>query len=217
MMAAGIAIGWHISRPFAITLAALWVMGAIYNIPPIRTKDVPYLDVLSESINNPIRMLLGWYIVAPALVPPVSLLLSYWMLGCYFMALKRFSEFRDIQDPARAASYRRSFAHYTEHSLMVSVMFYASAAMLLFGAFIVRYRIELVLAFPMVAWVMAVYLRLSYDRESAVQNPEKLHRCPRLMIAVALCAASMAVLLWVNIPALQEVLKPTLPLSGGSP
>ncbi len=157
-------------------------------------------------------MLLGWYIVAPDLIPPVSLLLAYWMVGCYFMGLKRFSEFRDIQDPARAAAYRRSFAHYTEQSLMISVMFYASAAMLFFGAFIIRYRIELVLTFPLVAWVMAVYLQLAYEPESAVQNPEKLHRSPRLMLAVSLCAASMAVLFWVDVPTLQQVFKPTLPV-----
>src|SRR5665213_3166657 len=52
MMAAGVAIGWTISRPFAATLLALWVMGCAYNIPPLRTKDVPYLDVLTESVNN---------------------------------------------------------------------------------------------------------------------------------------------------------------------
>ena len=36
-------------------------MGCLYNIPPIRTKDHAYVDVLSESINNPIRFLVGWY------------------------------------------------------------------------------------------------------------------------------------------------------------
>ena len=38
----------------------LWVMGCIYNIPPVRSKDLPYLDVLSEAVNNPLRMLAGW-------------------------------------------------------------------------------------------------------------------------------------------------------------
>ena len=215
MMILGIGVGWTISKPFVLALAALWIMGCIYNFPPVRAKDLPYLDVLTESVNNPIRMLLGWFIVAPNLIPPVSLLFSYWMAGCYFMALKRFSEFRDIQDAARAASYRRSFGYYTEQSLMVSVMFYASAAMLFFGAFIIRYRIELVLTFPLVAWVMAVYLKLSYVHGSAVQNPEKLHRSRRLMLAVGICAAAMLVLLRIDIPALSDTFKPTLPLSGG--
>jgi decaprenyl-phosphate phosphoribosyltransferase len=215
MMTAGMAIGWSISTPFVLALGALWIMGCVYNFPPVRSKDVPYIDVLSESVNNPIRMLLGWYIVAPALVPPVSLLLSYWMAGCYFMALKRFSEFRDINGVGGAAAYRRSFASYTEQSLMVSAMLYAASAMLFFGAFLIRYRIELILAFPLVAGVMAVYLQLSYERESAVQNPEKLHRSPALMTAVVACVAVMLLLLWVDVPVLQEIFKPTLPLRSG--
>ena len=85
----------------------LWVMGCIYNIPPVRSKDLPYVDVLSESVNNPLRMLAGWFIVGTASVAPASLLLSYWMVGCYFMAMKRYAEYREIGDPTRAAAYRQ--------------------------------------------------------------------------------------------------------------
>jgi decaprenyl-phosphate phosphoribosyltransferase len=215
MMAAGISLGWLVSKPFVAVLAALWIMGCIYNIPPIRTKDLPYLDVLSESLNNPLRMLLGWYMVTTILIPPVSLLVSYWMVGCYFMALKRTSEFRDFADKSNAAAYRKSFRYYSEESLMVSVMFYASAAMLFFGAFIMRYRVELILSFPLVAYVMAVYLRLSNERGSAVQNPEKLHRSSKLMVPVFLCAVVMLILLRVDIPWMANYFKPTLPVRSG--
>ena len=61
------------------TVFVLWVMGCIYNIRPIRSKDLPYIDVLSEAVNNPLRMLAGWFIVGTASVAPGSLLLSYWM------------------------------------------------------------------------------------------------------------------------------------------
>jgi len=211
LMAAGLALAVMVSRPFTYTMAALWIMGIVYNVPPLRSKDVPYLDVLSESVNNPLRMLAGWYMVTTALVPSLSLLMAYWMLGCYFMALKRYSEFRDIADAATAAAYRKSFRFYSEHSLLVSVMFYSAASMLFFGAFVIRYRVELVLSFPLVAWVMAVYLQLSFDRNSAVQNPEYLHRQPKLMISVAVCAATMAILIFWNIPVLQQMFSPTLP------
>ncbi len=212
MMAAGIGLGLLVSKTFTVILGVLWLMGCIYNCPPIRTKDLPYLDVLSESVNNPLRMLLGWYMVTQTLTPPISLLISYWMVGCYFMGLKRVSEFRDIQDRGRAAAYRKSYQFYTESSLMVSVMFYAAAAMLFFGAFITRYRIELVLAFPFVALVMAVYLHVSYEPESAVQNPEKLHRNPVLMTTVAASALVIVALLWFNIPQMHDWFKPTLPI-----
>ena len=90
-------------------MLALWVMGCVYNIPPVRSKDLPYLDVLSESINNPLRMLAGWYMTGIDAFAPTSLLLSYWMVGCYFMAIKRYAEYNEIDDPERAAAYRSSF------------------------------------------------------------------------------------------------------------
>jgi decaprenyl-phosphate phosphoribosyltransferase len=133
MMVVGVAIGLIVGKLFALTAAFLWVMGCFYNIPPARTKDVPYLDVLTESVNNPLRMLLGWYAVTSLLVPPVSLLVSYWMIGCYFMALKRFSELSEIGNKSVAGAYRASFKRYTPESLLVSVVFYASTAMLFLG------------------------------------------------------------------------------------
>ena len=214
MMLAGVAIGLTISRMFALMALILWIMGCIYNFPPIRTKDVPYLDVLTESINNPLRMLLGWYAVTSVLVPPVSLLIAYWMIGCYFMALKRFSELSELQkcgDSALAGAYRASFKRYTPESLLVSVLFYASTAMLFLGAFIIRYRIELILGFPFVAFTMAIYLKLSFKPDSAVQNPEKLYREPLLMASFASTVLVMGLLLFIRMPRLEQFFTPTLP------
>ena len=213
LMVVGVGIGRLVSLPFAITVGVLWVMGCLYNIPPVRSKDLPYLDVLSESVNNPLRMLAGWFIVVPgaSTAAPGSLLLSYWMIGCYFMAMKRYAEFRDIGDQARAAAYRKSFGFYTEHRLLISIMFYGSAAMLFLGAFVMRYRLELILAFPLVALVMAIYLALAFKPNSAVQRPEGLYREPVLMAAVVGCAVLTAVLLFVDIPSLPQLFTPTAP------
>jgi 4-hydroxybenzoate polyprenyltransferase len=215
VMMIGLLAASHVNRSFMITLGILWVMGCIYNIPPVRTKNVPFLDVLSESVNNPLRLLAGWYIVGEQLVPPLSLLLAYWMVGGYFMALKRFGEFRDIGNQTLAAKYRPSFRSYSERSLLVSAMFYGSAGMLFFGAFIMRYRMELVLAFPAVALVMAIYLHLAFEPESVVVNPEKLYKEPRLIVSIAACVFVIAVLLRYDIPALHRIFVPTLPVAGG--
>ena len=220
MMAAGIAIGLTISKMFALMALILWIMGCVYNFPPIRTKDVPYLDVLTESINNPLRMLLGWYAVTSLLIPPISLLIAYWMIGCYFMALKRFSELTELQrvgDRSLAGSYRASFKRYTSESLLVSVLFYASTAMLFLGAFIIRYRIELILGFPFVAFTMAIYLKLSFKPESAVQNPEKLYREPLLMASFLSTVLVMGLLLFIHMPRLEQFFLPTIPTSTSSP
>lgn len=213
-MIVGLAIGSRVSRSYMLTLAALWVMGCIYNIPPVRSKDVPYVDVLTESVNNPLRMLAGWFIIGPALVPPISLLMSYWMIGAYFMAMKRYAEYRFIGDAVRAATYRKSFAHYTEQRLLTSIVFYGSAAMLFFGAFIMRYRLELILAFPLIALVMASYMRLGMLPDSPVQRPEELYRHRGLMIAVIACSAVLVACLFVDVPVLDRVFAPTMPTRG---
>jgi len=213
LMLAALGLAASVSTGLVLTLGVLWLMGDVYNLRPLRTKDLPYADVVSEAINNPLRLLAGWFIVDPGSLPPASLLLSYWMVGCYFMALKRYAEMRAIDDPARAAAYRKSFAHYTEARLLVSVMFYASAAMLLFGTFIMRYRIELVLAYPFVAWVMASYLALALEPDSPVQRPEALYREGRLMLAVVACSVVLVALLFVDLPWLRESLAPWGPES----
>jgi decaprenyl-phosphate phosphoribosyltransferase len=211
LAAIGIGMGERLSTGLGLALAVLWIMGCVYNIPPIRSKDVPYLDVLSEAVNNPLRMLVGWYIVNPGGLAPVSLLVSYWMVGCYFMAIKRFAEYRHIGDRGRAIAYRRSFAGITEERLLISIVFYASAAMLFFGAFAMRYRIELIVSFPLIAFVMAIYLAVGFRPDSATQRPEGLYREPVLMAAVVACTVLMAILLFVDLPGVSRVFVPTLP------
>lgn len=199
----GFALAGAVSRQLFYCVLCLWLMGCAYNIPPMRMKDLPYLDVLAESINNPIRFCVGWYIVTAAILPPVSMLTAYWMLGGYFMALKRFSEYRQIGVES-ARLYRPSFARYSEESLLVAALFYAAASMLFFGAFIMRYRIEMIFAFPFIALLMAVYFKLAFTHDSPVQHPEKLYREPVLMALLGLCSAVLIVTCFVHFPWLAQ-------------
>jgi decaprenyl-phosphate phosphoribosyltransferase len=200
----GLLLAGEVSKPLFLSVLSLWIMGCLYNIPPVRTKDLPYLDVLSESINNPIRLCVGWYIVTSVVIPPISLLVAYWMLGAFFMALKRFSEFRQIGCDS-AMRYRRSFEFYNEEVLLTSVTFYAAAAMLFFGAFIMRYRIEMVFAFPVIALLMAFYFRLAFSPDSSVQHPEKLYREPVLMVLLVACSTVLVITTFVNMPWLAQL------------
>ncbi|WP_348269845.1 UbiA family prenyltransferase [Edaphobacter paludis] len=209
MMGVGMTLAAWIGLHFAVAAFALWVMGCIYNIRPLRTKDITYLDVLTESVNNPLRMLLGWYMVTQVIIPPTSMLCAYWMLGCYFMGLKRFSEFREIGSRQGACAYRKSFEHYNERSLLGSVVFYAAMAMLMFGIFVVRYRIELILSFPFIALLMAMYFDLSFKDNSAVQHPEKLYREPSLMLTAIFTTIVMIVLLNVHVPMVGRIFTPS--------
>lgn len=64
LTALGFGLSSLICTPFLLSNVWLWVMGILYNVKPFRTKDIPILDVLSESVNNAIRLLLGWFIVS---------------------------------------------------------------------------------------------------------------------------------------------------------
>ena len=201
LMIVGLALASLVSKALVLVLLWLWVMGCVYNIPPVRAKDVPYVDVLVESINNPIRLLIGWYIVSPPFQMPASLLISYWMIGAYLMAIKRFAEMRDISKNISAKQYRKSFGYYTEQNLLVSIMFYAATAMLFFGAFVMRYRLELILSFPLIAFIMAMYLNLAFKEDGSAQAPEKLWKEIPLMAASFLCLILMVFLMNFSLPA----------------
>ena len=54
LLALGLGLCALVSRQVAATAASLWIMGIAYNVRPLRTKERVYLDVLSESVNNPI-------------------------------------------------------------------------------------------------------------------------------------------------------------------
>lgn len=188
---AGLALALAVNRAFCAMALWLFVMGIVYNVEPLRTKDVPFLDVLSESVNNMIRLLMGWFIVATNTLPPCSVILGYWMCGAFLMATKRFAEYRMIGDPARAGAYRKSFRHYTEVSLLVSSFVYSVVATFLIGVFLVKYKIELLVAIPFLVALFAKYLAISFKKDSAAQKPEKLYREKSLMALTALFAASI--------------------------
>lgn len=199
----GMALSFAVNLPFVLTELWLLVMGVLYNVKPIRTKDVAYLDVLSESINNMIRLLLGWFIVCEDVYPPSSILVGYWMAGAFLMAVKRYAEYRMIGNPELAGSYRKSFSKYTEESLLCSSFFYALCATFLIGVFLLKYRIEYIVAMPVLFLLFCYYLYIAHKPDSAAQKPEKLFREKKLMLLVAVLVALFAVLTVVDIPIME--------------
>jgi decaprenyl-phosphate phosphoribosyltransferase len=206
----GILLARFINIPFEMTSVALLIMGLVYNVPPIRTKDHIYLDVLSESINNPLRFLLGWFSVTGAGLPPSSVILAYWMGGAFLMGVKRYSEFRGIGDPVRAGLYRRSFKKYTEQTLLLSAFFYAICSSFFIAIFLIKYRIEYVLTFPLFATLFTWYLAIGLKDDSAAQAPEKLYRETRFMAFAALAFIVAAALFFIDLPFLQIFMEPRL-------
>jgi len=199
----GVALSFVVNIPFLLTELWLLIMGILYNVKPIRTKDVAYLDVLSESINNMIRLLLGWFIVCDDVYPPSSIMVGYWMAGAFLMAVKRYAEYRMIGNPKLAGSYRKSFSKYTEETLLCSSFFYALCATFLIGIFLLKYRIEYIVAMPVLFFLFCYYLYIAHKPDSAAQKPEKLFREKKLMLLVAVLVALFAVLTVVDIPIME--------------
>jgi len=197
---AGLGLGALISLHFLAFAALLLVMGGVYNVRPLRTKDRHYLDVLSESINNPLRLLLGWSAVVSDVLPPSSIVLAYWMGGAYLMAIKRYAEYRFIADPVRAGLYRRSFRFYTEQSLLVSGFYYALSCAFFLGVFLIKYRIEFLLCMPFLALLFAWYLTIGMRTQSAAQHPERLYREKSFVAYVGALALLITLLFFVDLP-----------------
>jgi 4-hydroxybenzoate polyprenyltransferase len=205
----GLLLGLMVSVPFFYMALLLLIMGFFYNIRPFRTKDRVYLDVLSESVNSPIRLAMGWYIVTTALLPPASFIIAYWMGGAFLMTIKRFAEYRFINDPERAGLYRRSFRHYTEERLLIAAFFYSLCAALFLGVFLMKHRIELLVSFPFLAALFGWYLHIGMKADSAAQAPERLYREKKFMGYVAFVALLMGALLFFEVPWLHVLIEDT--------
>ncbi len=196
----GLLLATALGKTFLLFSVVLLCMGIVYNVRPLRTKDRPYLDVLSEAVNNPLRFMLGWAAVVGDVLPPSSILLAYWMGGAYLMAVKRYAEYRFIADPVIAGAYRRSFRYYDETSLLLSAMFYALSAAFFLGVFLIKYRIEFLLAMPFLAGLFVWYMRIGMQAESVAQSPEKLHHERGFMAYLFAVVLIIAGLFTVNMP-----------------
>jgi hypothetical protein len=62
-----------------------------------------------------------------------------------------------------------------------------------------------------------MYLLLAFKPNSAVQRPEGLYREPKLMGAVLVCSALIAVLMVFDVPVLSRIFTPTAPTITGEP
>ncbi|MBQ8591931.1 MAG: UbiA prenyltransferase family protein [Lachnospiraceae bacterium] len=207
---AGIVCSVFINGLFLAMEVGLLVMGIIYNVKPLRTKDIIYLDVITESVNNMIRLLLGWFIITNHVLPPVSILFGYWMAGAFLMGTKRLAEYRMIANPEVAGQYRRSFQYYSEKTLFGSSFFYALCATFFIGVFLIKYRTEYLLAMPVMFVLFAYYIMMAFNEDSAAQKPEKLYKEKKLIAIIVVFVILLAVLSVIDIPMLHLFSAPYL-------
>ncbi|MCF8482131.1 MAG: UbiA prenyltransferase family protein [Rhodospirillum sp.] len=207
LAAVGLALASQLGPLFQYASLLFVLSGITYNVRPFRTKDCAFLDVMSEAINNPIRLALGWAMVSSMTLPPLSLIGSYWMGGAFLMAAKRLGEYRFItQEKGEAAArlYRKSFATYNVELLIVSCFMYAVIANFLLAVFLIKYRTEYLLSFPLFAILFAYYLHLALKPASIAQRPERLHRDRGLIVILVFLTATLTLLSFIDIPLLEQ-------------
>jgi 4-hydroxybenzoate polyprenyltransferase len=169
-------------------ILAFLLMGLLYNVKPIRLKDIFILDVVSESFNNPIRFLVGWYSISDSFFSNFLFLVGYWGLGAFLMNNKRLSEILYLANKSEAFLYRPSFKYYTrKNTNYLSVVYILISINLLQLEKILNPSI-LVLIVSLIVMFLIRYYILSKVlwRKSQFIEPEKLIYDPIIQIVVIL-------------------------------
>lgn len=161
--------------PLIGSVLLLVLSGIVYNVPPIRLKDRAYVDFTAEALNNPIRLMVGWYVIAsPSQLVPISFLLAYWFIGVFLMASKRFGEIRLFADTKKAAAYRLSLRHYTEERLIMAMIAGLSACNFMLGVLAFKYSVDIVIVLPfLIGWIVW-FFKLAFEQNTIVKDPERI-------------------------------------------
>ena len=165
------------STYFLFSLVALLVAGILYNVPPIRVKDIPYLDSTLESGNNPIRFLIGWHILASS-IPPLSLLISWWAFGNFLMVGKRVAEKKFLTEE-ESSGYRLSLKKYSLKGLKVFMASNAVIFLATFCLFAVESKLNTFLfSTPFILIYLVMFMKKSVQDIKGAEEPERLLKNP---------------------------------------
>lgn len=185
------------NRSYSIALALLLLSGILYNVKPIRLKDVAFADFILESFNNPIRLWLGWYALTAAnSFPPLSIVVAWWSFGALLMSGKRYAELRFIDDADRSGAYRKSFRIYTEQSLLLSMFASASVFYFCAGVAVAVYKQNLIFVFPFLLIAIMAYFHAAMNSRTARLEPEQLMKNPWIILTTLAIAALSAFLVF---------------------
>ena len=199
LLICGLWIGSLINNKFFFGLLSLILMGIIYNLKPIRAKDIAYIDVITESFNNVIRFFLGWSILNVDYYPPVSLIIIFWFGGSFLMSVKRLAEYRFLKKKY-LIKYRLSFKNYDAKSLLLSSIFYCIISCLFMGIFLIKYKIETLISFPFIAMSFIYYLNIGLQKNSLAQSPELIFRNKKLMLLFLVTVIVFLITIKIDVP-----------------
>jgi hypothetical protein len=202
----GISAGHATGYVIGFYMIAAWA----YNIPPVRLKDKAYADVLLESINYPIRLLIGWMCVLPSMLPPVSIMIIGWSFGAFAMSLKRLAEYQLFANHEQAVQYRKSYSAYGVHTLIICGFVYGVSTVFGLTIFMIKYKTELMLVMPLLIMWMGWYFLMGLQHKNCIIYPERLMRnIPFFAFSIVILIAAI-ILIGSNIPLLHILGKPLI-------
>jgi len=193
----------QINHETLIAGGSLVVMGIFYNVNPIRLKDRRGLDVVSESVNNPLRLAIGWYSTNPIHSVPISLLISFMGAGIFLMALKRYTEKQILGSDA--GKYRPSLESWSSTELLAYALsggFYGTTFL---GIFLMKWKPELLLVLPAIINLFTTYFRIGFSLNQVSFMPEKIYRSKQLIFRVVIVVALSFLLSFIQIPVLHQI------------
>ena len=187
-------------------LLCILVNGILYNQLPFRFKDKVFLDVFSESINNPLRFMAGWLAVSYA-YPPLTLILGVWLSGYFLMNCKRINEILTWQGTKREMKkYRPSLILYTENKLILLSFILCLGSISSITIFFLIYKIEFCLLIPLIILAMAQYLRISLsNKDKIINNPNFVFSDKLISLSIGTFIIFSPILFKIEIPILREL------------
>ncbi len=162
---------------FNLSLLALLIAGILYNVPPIRLKDIPFVDSTAESANNPIRFLIGWYAFG-TLPPPVWLLVAWWLFGNFLMIGKRVAE-KKFLSREESQGYRKSLNRIDTPALVGFMLANGIGFLLTLTLFLWQSNLRIMLwSLPLVTGYLAIFFKKSLQDRDGAEEPERLLKNP---------------------------------------
>jgi decaprenyl-phosphate phosphoribosyltransferase len=195
---------------FFILITVFLILGIIYNIPPLRTKDHKYIDVISESANNVVRLIAGTYAISTQVPIPSSLALAYWFGGAFLMNSKRLAEFKQIKNKKILNLYRKSLARYTENSLISISLFYGMITVVMLQVFITKYKPEVLLTLPFIVIAFSLYLYDSLNINSFTISPEKIYKSKKIQIQICIILILLIISFYIKVDVINILLTPII-------
>lgn len=162
------------NKYFMITLILFVIMGIIYNVKPFRSKDLRVIDILTESVNNPIRFILAYTALGGSFDINLYVLLCYWSGGAFLMTCKRYAEKKFLKNKIDIIKYRPSIAKYNLDHLLFLIFIFAIFSEIFLFIFLLQINTINPYFSLYFIFLFIFYFFFSTNKKGLAQTPEKM-------------------------------------------